>query len=98
MPRRGNCVRSSVACPARIRTTRATGGCDMSGMPTMPSPGFAGPKAEAEEIKSRLAAFPRDDLRLELNRDKTLLTHAKTGAASFPGYQVTVWPGKTARA
>ena len=33
-----------------------------------------GPKAEAEEVKSRLAAFLRDDLRLGLvNQDKTLL-------------------------
>ena len=29
--------------------------------------GFAGPKAEAEEIKQRLAAFLRDDLKLELS-------------------------------
>ena len=29
--------------------------------------GFAGPKAEAEEIKARLAAFLRDDLKLELS-------------------------------
>ena len=57
--------------------------------------GLAGPKAEAEEIKSRLAAFLRDDLRLELNEDKTLLTHARTGAASFLGYEVTVWHSKT---
>ena len=57
--------------------------------------GFAGPKAEAEEIKSRLAAFLRDDLRLELNEDKTLLTHARTGAASFLGYEVTVQHSKT---
>ena len=32
--------------------------------------GFAGPKAEAEEIKQRLAAFLREDLRLELSPDK----------------------------
>ncbi len=57
--------------------------------------GLAGPKAEAEEIKSRLAAFLRDDLRLELNEDKTLLTHARTGAASFLGYEVTVQHSRT---
>ena len=51
--------------------------------------GFAGPKAEAEEIKARLAAFLRDDLRLELSPDKTLLTHARTGAARFLGYEIT---------
>ncbi len=52
--------------------------------------GFTGPKAEAEQIKTRLAQFLRDDLKLELNQDKTLITHARTGAASFLGYQITV--------
>src|SRR5688572_19442760 len=37
--------------------------------------GFAGPKAEAEEIKARLTAFLRDDLKLEMSQDKTLITH-----------------------
>ena len=52
--------------------------------------GFTGPKAEAEEIKIRLAAFLRDELRLELSREKTLITHARTGAARFLGYEITV--------
>ena len=52
--------------------------------------GFAGPKAEAEEIKARLAAFLRDDLKLELSPDKTLITHARTQAARFLGYEITV--------
>lgn len=52
--------------------------------------GFAGPRAEAEQIKQRLAAFLRDDLKLELNQDKTLITHARTGAARFLGYEITV--------
>jgi group II intron reverse transcriptase/maturase len=52
--------------------------------------GFTGPKAEAEEIKERLAVFLRDELRLELNQGKTLITHARTGAARFLGYEVTV--------
>jgi hypothetical protein len=47
--------------------------------------GFAGPKAEAEEIKQRLAAFLRDDLRLELSPDKTLITHARSQRARFLG-------------
>jgi group II intron reverse transcriptase/maturase len=51
--------------------------------------GFAGPRAEAEEIRTRLAMFLHDDLKLELNEDKTLVTHATTGAASFLGYEVT---------
>lgn len=52
--------------------------------------GFVGPKAEAEEIKARLAAFLRDDLKLELSEDKTLITHGRTGAATFLGYEITV--------
>jgi group II intron reverse transcriptase/maturase len=52
--------------------------------------GFAGPKAEAEEIKQRLTAFLRDELKLELSQDKTLITHARTQAAKFLGYEITV--------
>jgi hypothetical protein len=52
--------------------------------------GFTGPRAEAEEIKQRLATFLRDDLKLELSPDKTLITHARTGAARFLGYEITV--------
>jgi group II intron reverse transcriptase/maturase len=52
--------------------------------------GLIGPKAEAEEIKTRLAHFPHDDLKLEQSKDKTLITHARTGAARFLGYEITV--------
>ncbi|MBT2397207.1 RNA-directed DNA polymerase [Streptomyces sp. ISL-100] len=52
--------------------------------------GFAGPKAEAEEIKERLAQFLRDELKLELSPEKTLITHTRTGAARFLGYDIAV--------
>ena len=52
--------------------------------------GFTGPKAEAEQIKDRLAAFLRDELALELSAEKTLITHARTRAARFLGYEITV--------
>jgi hypothetical protein len=52
--------------------------------------GFAGPKAEAEQIKAKLAAFLRETLALELNTSKTLITHARTRAARFLGYEITV--------
>jgi group II intron reverse transcriptase/maturase len=52
--------------------------------------GFTGPKAEAGEIKAKLAAFLRETLALELNADKTLITHARTGAARFLGYEISV--------
>jgi group II intron reverse transcriptase/maturase len=57
--------------------------------------GFIGPKAEAEQIKAELAAFLRETLALELNASKTLITHARTSAARFLGYQITVQHSST---
>jgi hypothetical protein len=48
--------------------------------------GFAGPKHEAEQIKSRIAAFLREELKLELSPSKTLITHATSQAARFLGH------------
>ena len=52
--------------------------------------GFTGPKAEAEEIKARLARFLRETLGLELNQQKTLITHARSQPARFLGYHVRI--------
>src|SRR5208283_2815688 len=52
--------------------------------------GFIGPKAEAEQIKARLAAFLRETLGLELNQQKTLITHARSQPARFLGYHIKV--------
>lgn len=52
--------------------------------------GFTGPQTEANQIRQRLAQFLRDDLKLELNEAKTLITHARTSAARFLGYEITV--------
>jgi group II intron reverse transcriptase/maturase len=52
--------------------------------------GFAGPKAEAEEIKAKLATFLRETLGLELNQQKTLITHARSQRARFLGYDISV--------
>jgi group II intron reverse transcriptase/maturase len=49
---------------------------------------FAGPKAEAEDIKTRIGAFLRDELALELSQTKTLVTHARTEDARFLGYHI----------
>jgi len=59
------------------------------------SPGFIGPKAEAEDIKDQLATFLRDELALELNAEKTLITHARTRAARYLGYEIIVQHGDT---
>ena len=50
--------------------------------------GFIGPKAEAEQIKESLETFLRDTLKLELSREKTLITHATSQAAKFLGYEL----------
>lgn len=55
--------------------------------------GFIGPKAEAEEIKERLAQFLRNELKLEPSKEKTLITHARTSVAKFLGYEITVQHG-----
>ena len=52
--------------------------------------GFAGPRAEAEQIKARLTTFLREELKLEMSPDKTLITHGRTGVARFLGYEITV--------
>jgi group II intron reverse transcriptase/maturase len=57
--------------------------------------GFTGPKAEAEEIKVRLAEFLRETLGLELNQDKTLITHARSQRARFLGYDIIVQHSST---
>ena len=59
--------------------------------------GFTGPRAEAEQIKDRLAAFLRDELKLELSPEKTLITHARTGAARFLGYEITTQHSRVPR-
>src|SRR6266540_2631849 len=50
--------------------------------------GFAGPRHEAEQIKSKIQAFLREQLRLELSESKTLITHATSQAARFLGYEI----------
>ncbi|MFL5913030.1 MAG: reverse transcriptase/maturase family protein [Gaiellaceae bacterium] len=64
--------------------------------------GFAGTKAEAEQIRNQLAAFLRDELKLELSTEKTLITHARTHKARFLGYdiwtrQADTWHTKSGR-
>ncbi len=51
--------------------------------------GFTGPKAEAEQIKQRLRRFLREDLKLELSQEKTLITHARSHPARFLGYDIS---------
>jgi group II intron reverse transcriptase/maturase len=49
--------------------------------------GVIGPKALAEQILEEVATFLDEDLILELNRDKTRITHLATEHAHFLGYK-----------
>ena len=59
--------------------------------------GFIGPRQEAEAIKQQLRTFLREQLKLELSEEKTLITHAKSEAAKFLGYEVTTLHDDTRR-
>ncbi len=59
--------------------------------------GFIGPKNEAEEIKQHLGTFLREELKLELSKTKTFITHARSEAARFLGYEVTTMQRDTKR-
>ena len=50
--------------------------------------GYSGSRAEAEQMKESLETFLRDTLKLELSREKTLVTHATSQAAGFLGYEI----------
>ncbi|CAA9357342.1 MAG: Retron-type RNA-directed DNA polymerase [uncultured Chloroflexia bacterium] len=52
--------------------------------------GFCGPRNEAVAIKQRLGEFLRTSLKLTLSETKTLITHGRTSAARFLGYEVSV--------
>ena len=50
--------------------------------------GLIGLRAEAEQIKTSLETFLRATLKLELSREKTLITHATSQAVKFLGYEL----------
>lgn len=57
--------------------------------------GFSGPRHEAEEIKQAIRQFLHDTLKLEMSTEKTLITHARTEAARFLGYEVVTLDAMT---
>src|SRR5262245_11673214 len=52
--------------------------------------GFVGTMREAEVVRLEVAQFLRDQLHLDLADNKTRLVHARSAAARFLGYDVTV--------
>src|SRR5438552_13997714 len=51
---------------------------------------WSGPRLEAEEIKSQVKTFLKEQLHLTLSEEKTLITHARTHPAKFLGYDIVV--------
>ena len=51
--------------------------------------GLVGTHADAEEIKRRIKEYLRDELKLDLSDEKTLITHATTQKARFLGYHIS---------
>ena len=52
--------------------------------------GSPGRRPKPNRSRPNWPEFLRETLKLELNQDKTLITHARTSAARFLGYQITV--------
>ena len=90
VPRCGSCASSCAACPARIPTIPATGGCATCGTPMITSSGSPDrrPKPRRSKHASRRSCVMTSSW--NSREDKTLITHARTGAATFLGYEITV--------
>jgi len=50
--------------------------------------GIIGPKSDAEEIKQKISDFLKDNLKLKLSQEKTLITNASSETAKFLGYEI----------
>ncbi len=50
---------------------------------------FTGPKEEAEDMKRQVGTFLQKELGLTLSQEKTLVTHTRSEAAHFLGYEIT---------
>jgi retron-type reverse transcriptase len=57
--------------------------------------GFIGTKEEAEEIKRKIGVFLQEELKLDLSKTKTLITHAPDERARFLGYEIAVMQNNT---
>lgn len=52
--------------------------------------GVIGPKSDADTLRIKIATYLSENLKLELNEEKTLVTHARTARARFLGYHIHV--------
>ncbi len=53
--------------------------------------GYTGTKEEASQIKEEIRTFLREKLHLELNTEKTLITHGRTEYARFLNYSISLY-------
>jgi len=58
------------------------------GLHSSPNVGVSGGKEEAVQIKEEIKHFLNETLKLNLNAEKTLITHARTEKARFLGYDI----------
>jgi hypothetical protein len=57
--------------------------------------GFTGTREEAEQIKQAIKTYLHEELQLTLSAEKTLITHARTQAARFLSYHITMSQDET---
>ena len=87
---RRHCASGGAACPAEIPVIPASGGCITSATPTITSSGSPdpGPKPSRSRTASRRSCVTTSSW--NSSQEKTLITHASTGAARFLGYEITI--------
>ena len=88
--RSARCANRCGECRARTRQIQGSGGSVTCGTATTTSSGSPDPRLKQRKSRSVLARFLRDELKLELSQEKTLITHARTGAARFLGYEIII--------
>lgn len=90
MPPCERCASSNAAFRVWIRMIRIIGGCVTSGTPMTSCSGSSDqdPKPRRSNVASDSSCTRSSAL--ELSETKTLITHARTSAARFLGYEITV--------
>lgn len=57
--------------------------------------GVIGSKEDCQQLKEKIAKFLETELSLNLNMEKTLITHSNTESAKFLGYYISITDNKT---
>ncbi len=93
-PTRGrrSCASRCDGSRASTPTTPTTADSATSGTPTTSCWASRDQGRSRGDQAANSGTFLRDHLKLELSEEKTLITHGRTGAARFLGYDLTVMP------